>query len=107
MRRISGHDHATDSWVFDDPPNRAVITTRPVIEGHPIIEVHHDFDGDWQFLCGTTVQPEDGRVACLACIVANEPAVSQLADLPTGWYAWRSAPTQPWTRVQPDPNPPQ
>ena len=52
-----------DVWPFADPPNTAVITTRPVLEqSAPILLVVHDaVDGTWQFLCGTT-----NDSACLA-----------------------------------------
>ena len=50
-------------WRFHDGNDRAVITTRQVLEdGQPILMVTHDKDDDWQFMCGTTNRTEDGRV---------------------------------------------
>lgn len=94
------HAHGFDEsqWLFTAPSNTAVFTSRQVIEGHPILEVHHDAEGDWQFVCGTTNAAEDAKLVCLGCVISREPALAQLADMPTGWFAYRSAPDQPWTR---------
>jgi hypothetical protein len=88
-------------WPFkDDPPNRATFTTVNVVEhAHPILFVYHDADGGaWQFLCGKTNEPKDGRLIGLDCALAKEPALAELADLPRGWRAWRNAPGEPWNR---------
>jgi hypothetical protein len=87
-------------WPFEDPPNVITITTRQVLEeGHPILLVCHDEeDGCWQVLCGTTDDPADGRVVGLDCMVARDPSVAELADLPLGWRAWRESPDAPWQR---------
>jgi hypothetical protein len=88
------------AWAFADPPNVATFTTFKVLEqGHPILLVAHDGeDGAWQFLCGTTNDPADGRVVGLDCIVGLDPAIVELADLPLGWRAWRESPGKPWNR---------
>jgi len=59
-----------------------------------------DDDGDWQFLCGTTNNTEDGRLVCLKGIVEEHPSVAELADLPTGWRPARDAPDHPWQRSE-------
>ncbi|MGH3580210.1 MAG: hypothetical protein ACRDUB_01375 [Mycobacterium sp.] len=101
MSRTVNHTHDDpDGWPFDMPPNTAVLTTRRVVEGHPILEVFHDPDGEWQFLCGSTVTREDGRVACIACVVSRDPALAQLADIPIGWFASRASPEEPWARTR-------
>jgi len=57
-------------------------TTKVLDEGYPILLVTHDEDdGVWQFLCGTTNDPEDGRVVGLDCIYNLDPTVAQLSDL--------------------------
>ena len=87
------------SWPFREGANRAVFATKPVIEeGHPILFVSHDEEGDWQFLCGTTNQPEDGLVVSLGEIVHRDPAIGELADLPEGWRATRHDDRAPWVR---------
>lgn len=101
MSRTVNHTHdVAGDWPFDAPPNTAVLTTRRVVEGDPVLEVFHDPDGEWQFLCGSPVTREDGRVACLACAVSQEPTLAQFADLPIGWSAQRAAPGQPWVRTK-------
>jgi hypothetical protein len=91
-----------EPWRFADPPNTASITTVHVLERRrPILLVTHDADdGGWQFLCGTTTHPDDGRVIGLGTAVRLDPTVEELADLPLGWRAWRKAVTEPWQRAQ-------
>jgi len=75
-----------------------VITTAQALAGAPILIVAHDEDdGGWQFLCGTTTDPQDGRIVHLAEIEAMDPSVGEVADLPMGWQAVREQPGAPWT----------
>ena len=87
-------------WPFADPPNVATITTRQVLQAAlPILLVAHDADdGCWQVLCGTTDDPDDGRVVGLDCLYKRDGSIGMLADLPLGWRAWRTSPTSPWIR---------
>jgi Domain of unknown function (DUF4262) len=89
-----------DGWVFPDPPNAAVFTVRQIVEeGRPILSVSHDGeDGAWQFLTGGPCALADGRVVCLAEMVRRDPSVAELAHLPLGWRAWRTAAGAPWRR---------
>jgi len=94
------HTFAASEWPFSDPPNVAAITTRPVLEeGHPILLVTRDEDGEWQVLCGTTNHTEDGRIACLGELYDHDRSIGELADLPRGWRAWRESVTRPWQRA--------
>jgi hypothetical protein len=69
--------------------------------GHPILLVSHDEDGDWQFLDGSDdPQVEDGVIVCLSHVLERGPSIADLADLPTGWIAWRSTADEPWRREQ-------
>ena len=90
------------SWLFRDSPNVAVITHRNVLSGEkPIGLVTHDADdGGWQFLSDETLplDASDGRVVALGEIVALDPTVLSLADLPVGWRAWRTSTQDPWQR---------
>ena len=90
----------SDDWPFGDPQNLAVITTRQVVEqGYPILLVTHDEDdGGWQILCGTTNDEEDAMVVSLKSLVARDPSLKELADLPLGGRAWRDSSEQPWKR---------
>jgi hypothetical protein len=35
----------------------------------------------------------------LKAIVAHDPSIAQLGDLPLGWCAWRESPNDPWQRA--------
>jgi hypothetical protein len=94
-------DDAT--WPFHDGKNRAAFTTRPVLEKNlPILLVSHDENGDWQFLCGTTNRPKDGRIVSLGCIFERDWTLAAVADLPEGWTASRPAIGGPWHREKSD-----
>ena len=91
---------AAPDWPFEDPPNVAVIAMRQILhEAAPILRVSHDEeDGGWQFLTGGDVSMDDALVVALRRIVAADPSVCELADLPEGWVATRDSPGAPWTR---------
>jgi hypothetical protein len=86
-------------WPFCDGKNRAVFTTKYVLDRtHPVLYVSHDAGGDWQFLCGTTNRSADGRIVCLGSIVELDPSIGDLAALPGGWSAMRTSADSPWRR---------
>jgi hypothetical protein len=93
-------------WPFDEHPHVGVFTTRQVLdEEYPILLVTHDADdGAWQILCGTTSDPDDGRIVGLIHMFERDPGIGELADLPHGWRAWREAPDQPWQREPCEPD---
>lgn len=86
------------NWLFKDPKDIAVFTTRHVvIEGKSILYVYHDEDdGAWQFHSGDTSTTEDMMVVGLGEIVDIDPAVMKLANLPLGWVAYRENTKSPW-----------
>jgi hypothetical protein len=86
-------------WLFDDPPNRAVLTTHQVLKGETILYVTHDAeDGAWQFHTGKTVNESTAKVVALKRIVDLDRSVMQIADLPLGWVASRSQAGAVWQR---------
>lgn len=88
---------------FYEPKNLGVYTTRRVIEDkYPILYVHHEKDGDWQFLCGTTNESEDCKLVCLEDIVKLDPTINALFDLPYGWKAERKMVLDMWDRAEAD-----
>lgn len=92
------HDLGT-TWPFDDAENAKTYSCRHVIdEGHPILRVAHDDDGDWQVLCGEPHIVDDGRIVCLGCMVVRDRTLLELADLPHGWGADRDRAGDPWVR---------
>jgi hypothetical protein len=106
MDTVEAHPHrfSTVEWPFADPTNTAAFTTNRVLRGGlPILRVSHDFDGDWQFLCGTTNATEDCLIVCLGCAFERDASIGELADLPIGWGAWRDGPGLPWERSANEP----
>ena len=87
-------------WPFEEPENVATMTVRQVThEGLPILLVSHDADdGMWQFLSGGSVEMADAMIVSLRVVYSLDPTVGELADLPLGWTATRTAVGQPWQR---------
>ncbi|MBF5005118.1 DUF6882 domain-containing protein [Diaphorobacter caeni] len=97
----NAHTHSFDEadWPFDEPVSTATFTTRHVMDGSlPVLEVFHDHDGEWQFLCGTTTESADVKLVCMGCVLERDASLFGLADLPPGWCADRAAPGEPWIR---------
>jgi hypothetical protein len=72
------------------------------MQGHPVLAVSHDEDGDWQFLCGTTLRSEDCKLVCLGCAFQRDFSLAEIADLPRGWQAVRDHVGGPWERLPPE-----
>ncbi|MGL4462213.1 MAG: DUF4262 domain-containing protein [Planctomycetia bacterium] len=89
-----------DDWPFDQPPNAVAVSLRRIVDRQsPILYVTHDEDDHgWQFLDGGDVEPADAAVVCMAEVLTLDPTVREVADLPPGGRAWRSAPGEPWER---------
>ena len=80
------------------PPFRQI-----VFEAAPILHVTHDSDNHgWQFLGLEDARVEDASVVCLSEILLRDPTIRDIADLPSGWHAWRRYVGAQWTRA---PNP--
>ena len=105
MDTVKSHQHTflDQEWPFADPVNAVAISTVKVFrQNYPILRVSHDLDGDWQVLCGTTVESKDGMVVCLGCAFQIDRSIGELADLPLGWHAWREKVGTPWIREESD-----
>ena len=87
-------------WPFADPPNVVTCTVRQIArEGHSILLVSHDAeDGMWSFLTGEVFDIGDALLVALKEIVALDPSVTELSDLPLGWQARRKGPGALWVR---------
>ena len=89
---------APDGWPFAQPVNEAAVTVWPILRREkPILFVCHDADG-WQFLTGETFSMSEAAVVALRTVFKIDESVGELADLPEGWQAMRTAPGQPWAR---------
>jgi hypothetical protein len=95
----------TPAWSFPDSPETEVITLDRILSADsPLLLVSHDLeDGAWQFLDGGHVFEEDAVVVAFGEILLFDPDLAELADLPIGWFAWRSAPGEPWHRTEGEP----
>ena len=87
-----------NAWPFDQPENCAVFTTTHVMKGgRDIIYVFHDEDDHgWQFHYAGEKSIADTLVVALKEIVARDPSVLDIADLPLGWKAWREKRGASW-----------
>jgi hypothetical protein len=90
----------TEPWPLDQAPNCAVITLHSIVSGGaPILHVIHDADDHgWQFLGIQDADITEPAVVSLEEIVALDPTVGSVSDLPPGWHAWRESTTAPWSR---------
>jgi hypothetical protein len=63
-------------WLFNDPPNVAVITTSQVLNGAVILYASHDADdGGWQFHVGEDVNVDDAKIVASRRIVELDNSV--------------------------------
>ena len=87
-------------WPFADPQNVAAFTSTHIFrDNHPILYVSHDNDdGSWQFHWGGNIATNDAMIVTLEEVFEYDQSIAELADLPCGWSADRSALGQPWIR---------
>jgi len=92
-------------WKFHDSPHTMAFLSEAVHSGaEPVTYVSHDIeDGAWQFLGDSMTGGEDPVISCLHHPIDNDLSLSELADLPLGWYAERSGPHEPWIRHEQEP----
>lgn len=86
---------------FNDSLDTAVFTTKFVFRaGEPIRNVfHHEDDGAWEFTGSTqAVEDRDYLIVSLEEIINLDSSILELADLPLGEAAYRTAPDAPWER---------
>jgi hypothetical protein len=93
----------TTNWPFSDVPNTAVIANRKIVTlGEWIAYVTHDLDdGMWQFHTSDPEPPseEDAMIVSLGNVFQLDSTISELANLPVGWHAWRVSREAPWQRA--------
>ena len=58
--------------------------------------VFHDHDGEWQFLHGPVTEDDECKVICLGCIFECDETVGILAEMPSGWMAYRDSIGDAW-----------
>jgi hypothetical protein len=87
-------------WPFDQSENCAVVSVRQVmVADAPVLLVTHDEeDHGWQFLPGEEIQMADAVLVSFKSVLAKDPTLFEVADLPPGWRAHRVNSTSPWVR---------
>ena len=91
-------------WQFPDPPHTRVFLSETVHQGkEPVMYVFHEEDGTWQFLGDNMSEGGGPVVSCFHHPIDNDPSLSELADLPLGWWAERDTPEEPWVRHKHEP----
>jgi hypothetical protein len=89
-----------DEWPFDQPKNCAVFTLKSIVrESSPILHVvHYEDDDGWGFYDGEDVKMKDAMIVSLLSMVNRDASLLDVADLPSGWCAWRERPGAVWQR---------
>lgn len=75
-----------------------VFTSTLVREGHPVLLVFHDEDGDWQFLSSKEEREDECVLAHIGHLLDSDTSLETVADLPPGWKAWRLSVVDDWVR---------
>ena len=88
------------NWKFSDDPHTRVFLSETVNKGtEPITYVSHDAeDGAWQFLGDSMTDGGGPVISCFHHPIDDDPSLTELADLPLGWYAERTGVGEPWIR---------
>ncbi len=91
-----------ERWPFEEPPDAAASTRTRVLRGEDWIhQVYRALDGaTWKFEPHGLAPRSEPAVVPLREIVALDPSVAALADLPPGWYAWRDRKGDRWQRAR-------
>ena len=91
-------------WPFDQAPNVAAITSDRVLNGAAVcLVIHYSDDASWAFLDDRTFEVDRGKLIGMGEVLATDPSLADVADLPLGWTATRAHVGAPWRRA-PDPD---
>ena len=95
---MSEHAHSPAGGAFGDSTDRTSFICDHIHQHQlPILRVCHDYDGDWQFLCGGDHSEGKPIVVCLGCALERDASLLELSKLPKGWAAERPAPGETWS----------
>jgi len=95
-------DHeAAELFLFAEDRHLRVYACENVWDkGADVLNVFHDEDGDWQFLCGGDHDDDEAaeriRILCLDHIPARDASINSVSKLPRGGFAVRSSKGEPW-----------
>jgi hypothetical protein len=90
------------AWAFADAPGVSVATCWRILRGEEWIHYvsHEADDAAWQFRPHLFAPASEAAIVALKTIVALDPSVTVLSDLPVGWCAWRESKAAPWQRAR-------
>lgn len=87
------------NFKFREPKNLTTFTTKQWLnEGKPILHVVHDDDGDWQFLTGDQMMPDDIIIVALEQLILSDNTLNEIFDLEYGEDAERELIGGDWAR---------
>jgi len=96
--RFKKNKNQPSDFQFTDSPNTPCFSCRHVVtEGHPILRVIHDHDGDWQFLCGQEHTEADAKIISLQNATELDTSVNELFEMSKGVVALRASKDDDWT----------
>ncbi|OBV39313.1 hypothetical protein [Janthinobacterium psychrotolerans] len=99
-------DKLTAAWQFPDAPDTACYATTDVMNGAPVQQVYHDYDGDWQFHGASHDDTASSvQIVSLAEMVKHHDLLTDLHDLPYGWRAQWNDGARNWDRFKDHPFP--
>lgn len=86
-------------WKFDQAPNVACITCKSVLAGAPVlVVVHYEDDHSWAFLDGGPFDSATALVVAMSTVLDMHTELAEIATLPPGWSAERTAVGAPWQK---------
>ena len=88
-------DRNTD-FKFLEERNLGVFTTEEVLKGKPMLYVHHDEEGDWQFHSDEEIDWEKAKLVCLEDLVKMDHSLNDIYYLNYGEPAYRTSTHDKW-----------
>jgi hypothetical protein len=92
------------TWMFDQAPNVACVTSKKIVAGEPVLVVtHYEDDHSWAFLDGSEFDPADALVVAMSEVLELHPELHELAPLlQPGWSARRIGIGHAWIAERDD-----
>ncbi|MBX9948185.1 MAG: hypothetical protein K2Y39_03380 [Candidatus Obscuribacterales bacterium] len=89
-----------DAKIFNETPDTVAVTSAFITrKERPILLVsHYPGEDGWAFLTGGTFSVEESQLVAIKTIIAIDPTVTEVADLPPGWSAERETVGGEWRR---------
>jgi hypothetical protein len=90
--------------LWDDPLDPVVITVDEIVDRTQEVRlvIHDEGHGGWQFLDGHDVTGREPVVIPKVELLAIDPSLKEITDLPEGWRARRESAGQTWMRQPPE-----